>query len=1039
MRVSSNKTEEEMSCVVPRIPKFVAPEKYTLVFYPNLLRLTYEIEEELDMFALEDKREYLLINGANDYELTSFELYKFDQIADDWIDSLPQKTEKEAKNFSENFVYPQGTKLENVEECWYIKLKNTVYKNEKLKLKIKLKGSLKCIKEFNGLYVCTSSPEYSHLFTNSAKLGEYLLKYDSKCLSKKDVETDVFLNNIVLTSCFPCSKLRHVFPCFDEPCYKAVFSFTLKMDKSYVDFLPNIKCVSNGSLIRVEEDKEGEKYVFRYSDSPYMSCYLFTVTIGCYDLIESIFKNSTKLRVFTPLYRHHDGALCMHLAKQSLKFYEDFFGIPYNYNKLDFVSVPEFDYRALENFGCVVFKNTAMLFGHFQPIWEKKIIMRTIVHEISHMWFGNLVTMEWWDDIWLNEGFARCFEFLCLNSIESKEYQIGENYISSIYNSALNSDESPNTHSVCQTIKKLSDPESIFDVISYGKGSSIIMMLFKYIGVDLFKRSLSEYLKKYQNKNTTTKMLWKCFDEVTKLNISNLMKEWTNIPGHPILEIEIIENQQKESDEKSDKNNNYKSSYAIKLTQLNLINKTDDSTLWQIPVFIKSKDFELRKLLTEKSQVLDLEELSLKYEDLVQGKNFILFNSDLSGFYRVRYTDELVDGIVKCWKAGRGEREGRGKEMMEIKSEAKSEENDIKNTVNSINIIKQSEKSDKFYVSDIDIFGILSEEMREISDEGKSTQRLYHILNEIKPVDSLLLIKYVKHIYESFFSQEFSLFNSFENYLPFTREEISNIRFKRLEMDCFFYNLVCFEDKEKIKKISDKIYIDDTNKEEYKNQFNDEVEANFLWFYCILGNHEEIAKRIFIPNFLNYYQWLNKNYKCTLINIMMKYSHLLTAAEQISLFKTLRKDYQSERNILSSMSIFNLERSIFCLSSCDDKLIEFITNEKLINFKESIIDIGVRNLFRGDGNLVRFFDCVCEYFVKLFNDDTDEFHPSLYDFITVTHKNSRHFYILKYLIKCLYNRSQSKETKDILCSILIKYFSEKLPLDIQEARKLAIL
>ena len=253
-------------------------------------------------------------------------------------------------------------------------------------------------------------------------------------------------------------------PCFDETCYKSIYSFRLELDKYFVDAFKQLKCVTNGSLIHVHLDNNKNKYLFSYSDSPLMSSYLFTFVIGNYDLIETVNENKTKIRVFTPLKNHHDGALCMNLAQYSLKYYEKFFDIPYFYEKLDFVPIPNMTYRAMENIGCIVFKNEAMLFSHFQHL-EKKFISRTIFHEISLMWFGDLVTMEWWDDIWLNEGFARCFEYLSLNEIQPKEYKYWDNSIYYIYDKPLGYDESSTTHPIVRKIERVYMIDSIFDTI----------------------------------------------------------------------------------------------------------------------------------------------------------------------------------------------------------------------------------------------------------------------------------------------------------------------------------------------------------------------------------------------------------------------------------------------------------------------------------------------------------------------------------------------------------------------------------------------
>ena len=178
----------------------------------------------------------------------------------------------------------------------------------------------------------------------------------------------------------------------------------------------------------------------------------------------------------------------MTLAQNSLIFYQKYFDIPYCYDKLDLVPIPEMNYRAMENLGCIVFLNYSLLYTHFQSITEKKFISRTICHEISHMWFGDLVTMEWWNDIWLNEGFARILEFVCLSNIEKEEYEYRNNFIINIYENAITSDEKTITHPINAIVNSANEIDEIFDVISYSKGSSIIRMLMYYIGEDILEK-----------------------------------------------------------------------------------------------------------------------------------------------------------------------------------------------------------------------------------------------------------------------------------------------------------------------------------------------------------------------------------------------------------------------------------------------------------------------------------------------------------------------------------------------------------------------
>ena len=187
--------------------------------------------------------------------------------------------------------------------------------------------------------------------------------------------------------------------------------------------------------------------------------------------------------------------------------------------------------RAMENWGCINFVEYALL-PNFTTDSLDTIhrAARTICHEISHMWFGNLVTMKWWTDIWLNEGFARYIEHIAVNKIKP-EFKIWEKYYSQVYNSALEADIYPDTHAVEVQCARASDIINIFDTISYAKGASVIKMLSDYLGEEEFKKSICTYLKTFLYSNTETKDLWKIFDQVTAKPISVLMENWTKTLG----------------------------------------------------------------------------------------------------------------------------------------------------------------------------------------------------------------------------------------------------------------------------------------------------------------------------------------------------------------------------------------------------------------------------------------------------------------------------------------------------------------------------
>ena len=887
-----------------RIPKNFAPEKYAITFNPDYSTLKYTFKTEILIKSLSENFPYLILNGTNDYIIKYLLLYKFDNIADEWVEIGQKKENGEIHSHNFFFTLPENDVKYTVQDGLYIPIEKPVKTGEKLKLIFFLEGKISPDMNRNALYICTNYDEKRPAFQDDASIEKEWKEnnYDKiGSLPKETLSQNTFFKNLVTVFFTTPTKFRINMPCFDEPCYKAVFSFELIIDKYFVDAFKQLKCVTNGSLVHVNYDQNSDKYIFSYSDSPLMSNYLFTFVIGNYDLIETVNENKTKIRVFTPLRNHHDGALCMNLAQYSLRFYQKFFEINYYYDKLDFVPIPEMNYRAMENLGCIIFKNEAMLFSHFQCISEKKFISRTICHEISHMWFGDLVTMEWWDDIWLNEGFARIFEFLCLTEIEKKENKFWDNFIFYIYNEALIYDERNDTHPIVRQVKTVQMINTIFDTISYAKGSSVIKMLMHYIGIDNFRKSICTYLKRYMYKNTNTSMLWQCFDEITNLKISELMNEWVNISGHPLLKIDIIKKEEK---------------YFFKLEQISVL-KND--TLWKLPVFIKSKNFEICRLISSKEYEISFEELNLNYEEIEQGKNFVVFNSDLKGFYRVDYKNEILLNSI----------------LINFKN----------------NQSKTNEKEN--CVSDFDIFGLLSLEKAVNNFEG-----IKKILNKIKPIEnSTLLLRFAKKAYLDFKAKYYTL-QGFEEFI--TNEEERLKTFNRIkEYDQFFISLVD-KDNDKLNTLIKKFYINEENKDIYRNQFNDEFDSIYLYFRIIIDDNEDVAKKVLIPNYENYFEFLNKNYKYTLIEIMVKYIYLLNdQKEELKLLSILSKDYTANYYNSSYYIKLDYKNAIADFYSLSEESVIYLFNNLILSTK--IFPLTTQFCFQAKNNCRKWFDA----FVKL--------------------------------------------------------------------------
>ena len=957
-----------MENISPRIPKNFSPERYHISFSPDYSNLKYTIKTEILIKSLSDNFPYLILNAnAKNYSINYLFLYKFDNIADEWVE-IGQKVE-ESKVNTHKFLYtlPEIDNKYTVQDGLYIPLNKYVKNGEILKLIYLVEGKITSDSKNNALYLCTNYDEKKLVFMNSKNLEKEWndCNYNKlNSFSKEDLSQNKFFKNLVTVFLSVPTKLRLNMPCFDEPCYKAIFSFQLVIDKFFIDAFKQLKCVTNGALIHVELDQKSNKYLFSYSDTPLMSTYLFTFVIGNYDLIETVNENKTKIRVFTPLRDHHDGALCMNLAQYSLRFYQKFFEINYYYEKLDFVPIPEMNFRAMENLGCIVFKNEAMLFSHFQSIFEKKFASRTISHEISHMWFGNLVTMEWWDDIWLNEGFARIFEFLCLTEIEKKENKFWDNFIYYIYDQALVYDERKDTHPIVRKIENVKMIDTIFDTISYAKGSSVIKMLMHYIGIDNFRKSIATYLKKYMYKNTETSMLWECFDEITKLKISELMNEWVNFSGHPLLTIDIIQKENK---------------YYFKLEQKSML--SNDNTLWKLPVFIKSKNFEICRLINTNEYEISFEELNLKYDELEKGENFVVFNSDLKGFYRVKYNNEIL--------------------LNSIFDNFKKNQNNLDEKIRKVN--------------DIDIFGLLSYEKNKNNFEG-----IKNIINKIKIIEnSTLLLRYMKKIYQDF-KQQFYIMEGFEEYISNEETQLKIIN-QKTEYDNFFISIVD-QDENKLNSLVKKFYINEENKDMYRYQFNDEFDSFYIYFRLIIDNNEEIAKNVLIPNISKNFEFLNKNYKYTLIEVMMKYIYLLkTQEEKRQLIQIIIQDYIN--NVYYSSYYINLDykNAICTFGSLNEELIDLINNN-LVFDKRNIFIVPDKVYLQGKKNKRIITDIYIEKMKKMYE---------MYKLVNQKYKNivayfespdNRFYLILQYY----WAKISDKDNESLVENTFYNYLKDKL-------------
>ncbi|HUC95591.1 MAG TPA: M1 family metallopeptidase [Candidatus Saccharimonadia bacterium] len=351
--------------------------------------------------------------------------------------------------------------------------------------------------------------------------GIYISEYKEKNKTHKVIATQ-----------FESHHAREVFPCIDEPEAKATFDLTLIHDQksSLISNTPILKQSTKNKLIETTFDK-----------TPKMSVYLLAFIIGDLAYKEAITKNKTIIRSYATPANKKLLDFSLQIAVKCIDFYNEYFNIPYPLKKCDLIALPDFASGAMENWGCITFREQTLLVDpKNSSLANKQYVALVIAHELAHQWFGNLVTMRWWTDLWLNEGFASWMEFFAIDHI-FPEWKLWTQFSSDEQQQAFSLDSLKDTHPVEVKVNHPDEIRTIFDAISYSKGASVINMLHKFIGQDDFKIGLRLYLKKHSHKNTTTKDLWSALEETSKKPIANFMTEWTSISGFPYVKCNVTD------------------------------------------------------------------------------------------------------------------------------------------------------------------------------------------------------------------------------------------------------------------------------------------------------------------------------------------------------------------------------------------------------------------------------------------------------------------------------------------------------------------
>jgi aminopeptidase N len=441
--------------------------------------------------------------------------------------------------------------------------------------------------------------------------GFYRSKYKPVVPAAASVPRDDAFHYMFSTQFESCDA-RRAFPCFDEPRLKATFDLQIETPDDQV-------ALSNMPVKSLTKTREGFQMV-SFERTPVMSTYLLAWAVGDFEYIEAFTERRYNgkqilVRVYTTRGLKEQGRWALEHAPKTIDLFSESFGIDYPLPKSDLLAVHEFTHGAMENWGLVTYRTTAVLFDEkTSDARYKNRVAYVVAHELAHQWFGNLVTMDWWDELWLNESFATWAGWYAVNKFHP-DWQVWTQFVNEGMETAFKLDGMRSSHPVHVPVRDALDVNQIFDHISYLKGCSTLRMLVNHLGEKNFLKGVGEYLKKYAYGNAKTEYLWQALSEASGTNVNELMSNWIEKIGHPVITVA------EEPGQISVKQNRYLSTGDVK--------PEEDQTTWWVPLGLQGKVGE------QGVQNLALTERDATIRDI--DDEFYKLNSNATGFFRTNY------------------------------------------------------------------------------------------------------------------------------------------------------------------------------------------------------------------------------------------------------------------------------------------------------------------------------------------------------------------------------------------------------------------
>jgi len=417
---------------------------------------------------------------------------------------------------------------------------------------------------------------------------------------------------------FEATDARRAFPSFDEPAYKATFDITAIADKGMV-------AISN-QKIASDTPGPGNKHTVHFDTTPKMSSYLAALVVGNFEYVEGQ-ADGIPIRVYATTGKKEMGKFSLEAAEYILGYFDKYFAIKYPYEKLDLVGLPDFSAGAMENTGCITFRDVLLLADDHTSVDSKKEIAEVIAHEMAHQWFGDLVTMQWWDDIWLNEGFATWMESKPVEAWKP-EWHVNLDDVRDA-GGTMNSDSLANTRPIHQAAETPAEIQELFDGIAYGKAAAVLRMLESYLGEQTFRAGVNAYIEKHQYANANASDFWDAQTQSSGKPVDQIMPTWVKQPGVPVVNLKsqcsgnttkVSVNQQR---------------YYADREKL----EASNDQLWQIPLCLKGSASSTKcDLLTKRESEITLPGCS----------TWVIGNATGSGYYRAGYQPEAIRAIAEA-------------------------------------------------------------------------------------------------------------------------------------------------------------------------------------------------------------------------------------------------------------------------------------------------------------------------------------------------------------------------------------------------------